>query len=88
MGNEGIDPIDQPGFHLNKGRAANPQRMERIRELADQYRFHKQELERARDALHSEVRAAKEAGHSYNQLAEATGYAVGSVQRMVEGRWR
>lgn len=88
MTSDSGDPIDQPGFYPNLRREPNPERIKRIEELADKYHCLKRDMEAARDRLSIEVREAKSAGHSYNQLATAAGVAIGTIQRMVEGRWR
>lgn len=77
------DPIDLPNFHPNLGRPANPGRMQNIRKLAAKYRQDMDEALDTRKQLEQEVLEAKKTGHSFSQLAEASGLSVSSLQRIV-----
>lgn len=77
------DPIDLPNFHPNLGRPANPTRIQNIRKLAAKYRQDMDETLDTRKQLEQEIGEAKTTGHSYSQLAAASGLSVSSIQRIV-----
>lgn len=78
------DPIEDPSFNIMRAREANPERINRIRELARQWRMHERRAEDVRDEMAQEIRAAKAAGHSFPQLAKAAGVSIGTIQRIVD----
>lgn len=79
-----MDPIKRPNFHLNRARPADPATVASVIRLAAEYRNTKEMSHQARHELEMAVRVAKEKGHSYSQLTEATGLSVSVIQRMVK----
>jgi hypothetical protein len=77
------DPIDKPGFNPHRGREANPERIERIRELGEEWKGSTDLAKAARRQLVAEIKSAKAAGHSFRQLADALGVSIGTIQGMV-----
>lgn len=51
--------------------------------VAQAWREKQEEADFWRKALTKEVREAKQAGHSYQQLADAVGVSISVIQRMV-----
>lgn len=81
------DPIDRRATFCRRHAKApdtDPQAMAEIEMLAEDYRALQAQLESSRGRLYAALREAKKAGHSFNQLREASGFAVGSLQKIVE----
>lgn len=62
----------------------NSQRIQRIRIFAENWRVAVYEGYEWRDKLVEEVRDAKQAGDSLQQLADAAGVSASEIQKMVE----
>jgi hypothetical protein len=80
------DPIDRPDYHPMRAREPNPVTMKHITFLGDEYRKLLRNAEIIRKTLEAEIRQAKAAGHSYNQLATAAGegFSLRTIQKIVE----
>ncbi|BCP41467.1 hypothetical protein MINTMi27_15600 [Mycobacterium intracellulare] len=76
------NPIDRPDFNVLRPRPANPETLKRIRVLAEVWRAQSEEADSSRGRLEEAVREAKEAGHTYQQLADAVGVSIPTIQRM------
>lgn len=79
-----IDPIDQPDFNPQTYREPNRETMARIKALADEFHAHNAQAREVRRRLDDELRAAKNAGHSYPQLREASGLSIATLQAIME----
>ena len=71
-----MDPIQREDFNIRRGRVANPERMEKIKDLAMRTRVYNKMLE-------TQIREAIKTGHSYRQVASAANVSVSVIQRMV-----
>jgi len=79
-----MDPIDRPDYNPNKPRPANPATMQTLRMLTDTWRGLDADTAAAHAALCEAVKAAKDAGHTYQQLVTATDTSVATIQRWIE----
>lgn len=79
-----MDPIDMPGFNILRPRPANEDTILAISILARAWKRRKAVERKAHVALARAVREAKKAGHSYQQLADAVGMSVPTIQRMCQ----
>lgn len=80
----GIDPIERPGFNPMAYRPANKETMKKINSLGDAYRDALEAAGDIRRELEDEILEAKRAGHSYPQLAQASGLSISVIQRVIE----
>jgi hypothetical protein len=71
-------------YHPNRARPANPETTATVMHFASRYRSASEDAKQARKELALAVKVAKQSGHSYSQLTEATGLSVGVIQRMVK----
>jgi hypothetical protein len=79
-----MNPIDSPDFNPSTYREPNPQTMDNIKSLADQYHAANDLPRELRRELDNALRAAKQAGHSYSQLREASGLSIATLQAIME----
>lgn len=79
-----MDPIDNPDYNPHTYRPPNEATIERIRELGKQYHDALDVSRELRYQLDLEIIAAKEAGHSYHQLREASGLSIATIQKIIE----
>ena len=78
------NPIDQPDYNPATYRPPNEVTMATIKAIADDYHALTGEARIMRAQLDAEIIAAKEAGHSYPQLREASGLSVATIQKIIE----
>lgn len=78
------DPADRADFNINNYRDPNPSTMAEIKMLALEWRAAVEEANNRRAELHHAVLKAKDAGHSFSQLREATGLGTGTIQMIIE----
>jgi hypothetical protein len=79
------DPIDSPEFrHLLTYRPPNAQTIAEISELADDYYAALAAAQPLRAALEAKLKAAKDAGHSWSQLRDASGFSIATIQAIVK----
>lgn len=81
-------PIDRRATYCRscaKVPQSDPEAIAAIELLADQYRALQAQLQGSRERLHAAIREAKDSGHSFSQLRDASGLAVATIQSIVEG---
>jgi len=78
------NPIDNPDFNPSTYREPNPSTIAKLNELAERYHAAAKVPRELRRELDDELRAAKEAGHSYPQLRDATGLSIATIQAVIE----
>lgn len=79
-----MDPIDRPDFNPAKAREPDPDTMMYLNDLGKRHKAQVRELSEVRQWLTKAVREAKESGHSYSQIMDATGLSLGTIQRMIK----
>jgi len=78
------NPIDQPNYNPATFRPPNPATIAQIEDLGKEYSA---ALNAARDLRHqldAAIIEAKEVGHSYHQLREASGLSIATIQKILE----
>jgi len=80
---DGADPIDNPDFNPHAYRPPNAETMAELRALARQWRAAVEAANDVRAELDAKVIQAKDAGHSFAQIREATGLGTGTVQMIL-----
>ena len=78
-----MDPVDHTDFNINNRRDPNPETIAQIKALAMEWRAAVEEANNRRAELHYAVLQAKDAGHSFSQLREATGLGTGTIQMIL-----
>jgi hypothetical protein len=78
-----MNPIDQPHFDRRLYRDPNPEVMSELRRLADTWRAGTRAVDEMRRSLDDQVVAAYDAGHSYAQMREQTGFGNGTLEMIL-----
>jgi hypothetical protein len=78
------DPINQPTFNPFTKREPNPATIEEIKQIADQYHTALGVARQLREQLDSKLKTAKDAGHSWAQLRDASGFSIATIQAIVK----
>lgn len=75
--------MDDPDFNIHTYREPNAQTMAELRALAREWRAATEAANDARARMHLAIVKAREAGHSFAQLREATGLGTGTIQMVL-----
>ena len=79
----GVDPVDDPEFNIHTYREPNPVTIAEIRALAAQWRAAVEAANDIRAELNAAIIRAKNSGHSYSQLREATKMGTQTIQMIL-----
>jgi hypothetical protein len=75
-----VDPIDSPDFNPHTYREPNPETISSLEIMTARWRHTDAEAKRLRKVLNEAIIKAKDTGHSYGQIRDATGLSIYSIQ--------
>lgn len=78
-----MDPVKREGYDPHKYREPNPQAMSQMRARAQAWRAAVEAANDMRAELDRAVIQAKDAGHSFAQIREATGLGTRTIQMVL-----
>lgn len=77
------NPIDRPDFNLMTSREPNPETIARLRSLGNALTEAQRTVASIRGEMRDALQDARDTGHSFGQMKEASGVSVASIQRML-----
>jgi hypothetical protein len=78
-----VNPIDRPDFNPATYREPNPDTIAKLRSLGNALTEAQRAVAQIRDEMREALQEARDTGHSFPQMKEASGVSIASIQRML-----